>query len=170
MRRAGDSEGPDSDTEKWQGNISYKMHQFRAQHEINQQPSPVTTCTQVDWTQARNEPAWSFLERRASLLDILSRQNLHLRRASGVQYTLFYYLLLPPSDFAQLFCRRLVSVVWCLCIMTPCTRPLRESACHWLEVANFSRRPVRKFWGQLLVFCGLHQTLGVRELGKPFKN
>ena len=32
------AEGPDSDTEKWQGNISDKMHQFRAQHEINQQP------------------------------------------------------------------------------------------------------------------------------------
>ena len=163
MAGAGDSQGPDSDTEKWQGNISYKMHQFRAQHEINQQPSPVTTCTQVDWTQARNEPAWSFLEREGlHFLTFFSRQNLQVW-STVHSSELFYYLLLPPSDFAQLVCRRLVSAVSSLCIMTRCTRPRQESACHWLEVANFSLRPVRKIWGQLLVFWGLLQALGVRE-------
>lgn len=113
MAGAGDSQGPDSDTEKWQGNISYKMHQFRAQHEINQQPSPVTTCTQVDWTQARNEPAWSFLEREGlHFLTFFSRQNLQVW---STQYTVQNY-------FTIFYCLRVTLHNWCAdvwCLQSP---------------------------------------------------
>lgn len=64
-----------------------------------------------------------------------------------------------------------MSRVWSLCIIKPCTRPRRESACHWLEVANFSRRPVASRSPQnvrtTLSFWGLRPSTLFRN---PFKS